>query len=83
MKNTHPESQRITLNICNMKRDLKLLNEGSPIYTRRVNERGDAISEWKQDGANISIRQNNSMKYSNNRVYRLSFELQLDSQYGL
>lgn len=73
VKNNKLESAAIKINICNIKRDLKLLQDHPKIYTRKVNEVGCALEDWKAEGNHLEFKVNFNNKFSNSKVYKLSF----------
>ena len=62
------------INICNMKREFRLIHRGQKIYVKEVDEEGKSMG-WKSAGTNITIKENTNPKIARGRIYKLSFEL--------
>ena len=73
IKNNSNEKKTITINVCNLKRYLPLFADGGKCYGRKMSEIGQPQSEWAHIGSNYQFKVNNQSKFSNVRVYKLTF----------
>jgi hypothetical protein len=74
--NLKSDNAAVTLNICNLKRDLRLFQEGQQIYLKKINNR---LAEWTLAGDKIIFKVNQNAKFTSTKVYKLTFELLLDA----
>ena len=68
----------ITLNICNLKRNLTMFADGGKVFGRLISDINSPLSQWTQIGSNYQFRVNNSARFANSRVYKLTFELTIE-----
>ena len=78
VKNNREIKRYVTLNICNLKRNLTMFADGGRVYSRQLSEIYSPLSEWGQCGTSYQFRLNNGQKFSNARVYKLTFEIALE-----
>lgn len=77
IKSNQEQPITVNLSICNIKRDLKLFLEGEKIFVRKVGPKGEIMSDWQAKGENIQFKVNQNNKFSISRVYKLSFDVEL------
>ena len=68
----------LTLNICNLKRNLTMFADGARVFGRPLSDINSPLSEWAQVGSNYQFKVNNSTRFANVRVYKLTFDLTVE-----
>ena len=71
------EKNRARIHICNIKRDLKLLNESGAVFSKAVGP-GQEGERWRPETTGIQFKINQNPKFGSTRVFRLSFDIAVE-----